>query len=199
LFQNVPAGAPARSLKNRGESPGEHGDDFVKGLQCSSVSTGFPPGGEMIIADKDQSTDYYWAARGAGPGFFGVATRYWPLPRVLTEGFVRCKGVGRSPEQRFDCLASFEVNADFPVSEKDQRDKTFGNQHTCKSETVQDFLAFCKVLRQINCRASAENQVYSPIRSVSRLARHVRLSRSRSNVMTNLHGVLKSYGNTSKS
>jgi FAD/FMN-containing dehydrogenase len=45
------------------------------------------PGGELIIADKDQNTDYYWAARGAGPGFFGVATRYhlklYDLPKAI--------------------------------------------------------------------------------------------------------------------
>lgn len=45
------------------------------------------PRGEMIIADKDQNTDYYWAARGAGPSFFGVATRYhlklYDLPKAI--------------------------------------------------------------------------------------------------------------------
>ena len=34
------------------------------------------PNGDIITADKDQNTNYYWAARGAGPGFFGVAIRY---------------------------------------------------------------------------------------------------------------------------
>jgi len=45
------------------------------------------PEGEMITADKNQNTDYYWAARGAGPGFFGVATRYhlnlYDLPKAI--------------------------------------------------------------------------------------------------------------------
>jgi FAD/FMN-containing dehydrogenase len=45
------------------------------------------PNGELITADKDQNTDYYWAARGAGPGFFGVATRYhlklYDLPKTI--------------------------------------------------------------------------------------------------------------------
>jgi FAD/FMN-containing dehydrogenase len=45
------------------------------------------PDGEMITANKDQNTDYYWAARGAGPGFFGVATRYhlkvYDLPKAV--------------------------------------------------------------------------------------------------------------------
>ncbi len=32
--------------------------------------------GEPITADRTQNTDYFWAARGAGSNFFGVATRY---------------------------------------------------------------------------------------------------------------------------
>ncbi len=43
--------------------------------------------GELIRADPQQNTDYYWAARGAGPGFFGVVTRYYlqvyALPKVI--------------------------------------------------------------------------------------------------------------------
>jgi FAD/FMN-containing dehydrogenase len=45
------------------------------------------PDGELITASKEQNTDYYWAARGAGPGFFGVATRYhlklYDLPKAI--------------------------------------------------------------------------------------------------------------------
>ena len=32
--------------------------------------------GELVRADATQNADLYWAARGAGPGFFGVATRF---------------------------------------------------------------------------------------------------------------------------
>jgi FAD/FMN-containing dehydrogenase len=32
--------------------------------------------GELVHADEDKNTDLYWAARGAGPGFFGVITRF---------------------------------------------------------------------------------------------------------------------------
>lgn len=43
--------------------------------------------GEIIHADKDHNSDYFWAARGAGPGFFGVATRFYlqahALPTVM--------------------------------------------------------------------------------------------------------------------
>lgn len=40
--------------------------------------------GELIHADEKQNSDYLWAARGSGPGFFGVAVRFYlklhPLP-----------------------------------------------------------------------------------------------------------------------
>ena len=32
--------------------------------------------GELVRADADAEADLYWAARGAGPGFFGVVTRF---------------------------------------------------------------------------------------------------------------------------
>ncbi|MFZ0976473.1 MAG: FAD-binding oxidoreductase [Solirubrobacteraceae bacterium] len=44
--------------------------------------------GGLIQADEDQNSDLLWAARGAGPGFFGVITRFhlrtYPLPRGMT-------------------------------------------------------------------------------------------------------------------
>jgi FAD/FMN-containing dehydrogenase len=42
--------------------------------------------GELLHADERQNSDLYWAARGAGPGFFGVVTRFHlrlhPRPRI---------------------------------------------------------------------------------------------------------------------
>jgi FAD/FMN-containing dehydrogenase len=44
--------------------------------------------GELVRADATQNQDLYWAARGAGPGFFGVVTCFHlqtrPLPKFLT-------------------------------------------------------------------------------------------------------------------
>lgn len=44
--------------------------------------------GNMITASATKNPDYFWAARGGGPGFFGVATRYhlklYPLPQAIT-------------------------------------------------------------------------------------------------------------------
>ncbi|MFD8811632.1 FAD-binding oxidoreductase [Streptomyces sp. NPDC059627] len=43
--------------------------------------------GELVRADETRHSDLFWAARGAGPGFFGVVTRFHlrtrPLPRHL--------------------------------------------------------------------------------------------------------------------
>ncbi|MBO3682281.1 FAD-binding oxidoreductase [Streptomyces sp. NEAU-YJ-81] len=43
--------------------------------------------GELVRADETRHSDLFWAARGAGPGFFGVVTRFHlrtrPLPKHL--------------------------------------------------------------------------------------------------------------------
>ncbi|MEZ0447524.1 FAD-binding oxidoreductase [Cellulomonas sp. ICMP 17802] len=43
--------------------------------------------GELVRADASQNTDLYWAARGAGPGFPGIVTRFhlqsYPQPAVM--------------------------------------------------------------------------------------------------------------------
>lgn len=47
--------------------------------------------GELVHASADEHADLYWAARGAGAGFFGVVTRFhlraYPKPRVTAFGF----------------------------------------------------------------------------------------------------------------
>ena len=52
-------------------------------LQAVDVVTA---NGELIHADENKNSDYLWAARGSGPGFFGVAVRFYlnlhPLPTV---------------------------------------------------------------------------------------------------------------------
>jgi len=43
--------------------------------------------GEPVAADPTHERDLFWAARGAGPGFFGIVTRFfvrvYPLPREI--------------------------------------------------------------------------------------------------------------------
>jgi FAD/FMN-containing dehydrogenase len=45
--------------------------------------------GELVHADETQNADLLWAARGAGPGFFGVVTRFhlrtFPRPAAMTQ------------------------------------------------------------------------------------------------------------------
>ena len=47
--------------------------------------------GKKIIASSTENQDLFWAARGSGPGFFAVCTRYhlkcFPLPRGITASF----------------------------------------------------------------------------------------------------------------
>jgi FAD/FMN-containing dehydrogenase len=59
------------------------------GPACASV-TGIDvvtAEGELVYADASQNSDLYWAARGAGPGFFGAVTRFHlalkPRPRFM--------------------------------------------------------------------------------------------------------------------
>jgi FAD/FMN-containing dehydrogenase len=49
-----------------------------RGWACESVTTVevVTADGELVRADAEQNTDLYWAARGAGPGFPGVVTRF---------------------------------------------------------------------------------------------------------------------------
>jgi FAD/FMN-containing dehydrogenase len=58
-----------------------HGIDSVEAIELVT------PEGKLITASNDQNKDYYWAARGAGPGLFAVATRYHlklhPLPQAM--------------------------------------------------------------------------------------------------------------------
>jgi FAD/FMN-containing dehydrogenase len=41
--------------------------------------------GELVRADETRNSDLFWAARGAGPGFFGVVTRFHLRTRPLPE------------------------------------------------------------------------------------------------------------------
>lgn len=71
--------------------------------------------GELIRADATQNQDYYWAVRGAGPGFFGVVTRFHlqvhPVPAVM-----RHSAYIYEPEQLDDVLTwSMQVGPSVPT------------------------------------------------------------------------------------
>ena len=64
----------------------------VHGPACMSVEAidVVTAEGELVRADATHHPDLFWAARGAGPGFFGVVTRFhvrvYDRPRVVTQG-----------------------------------------------------------------------------------------------------------------
>ncbi len=59
------------------------------GMACSSVRAidVVTAEGDLIHCDDTANSDYLWAARGAGPGFFGIVTRYHldlhPAPKAM--------------------------------------------------------------------------------------------------------------------
>ena len=59
------------------------------GLSCESVRgiEVVTADGEIVYADRERNADLFWAARGAGPGFPGVVTRYdlaaYELPHAI--------------------------------------------------------------------------------------------------------------------
>jgi FAD/FMN-containing dehydrogenase len=64
----------------------------VHGPACMSVEAidVVTAEGELVRADAERHPDLFWAARGAGPGFFGVVTRFhlrlYPRPRHVANG-----------------------------------------------------------------------------------------------------------------
>ncbi len=64
----------------------------VHGPACESVTAieVVTASGELLLADAEHHSDLYWAARGSGPGFFGVVTRFhvrvYPRPKVTAMG-----------------------------------------------------------------------------------------------------------------
>jgi FAD/FMN-containing dehydrogenase len=64
----------------------------VHGPACMSVEAldVVTADGELVRADAQQNADLYWAARGSGPGFFAVVTRFhlrlYPKPRMVANG-----------------------------------------------------------------------------------------------------------------
>ena len=64
----------------------------VHGPACMSVEAidVVTASGELVRADEIRNPDLLWAARGAGPGFFGAVTRFhlrlYPFPGVVANG-----------------------------------------------------------------------------------------------------------------
>ena len=65
------------------------------GFSCLSIEGAeiVTADGELVMATRDENPDLYWAVRGAGPGFFGVVTRFhlkiYPLPQgILSSSYI---------------------------------------------------------------------------------------------------------------
>jgi len=65
------------------------------GFSCLSIAGAeiVTADGELVMANRDENPDLYWAVRGAGPGFFGVVTRFhleiYPLPKnILSSSYI---------------------------------------------------------------------------------------------------------------
>ena len=64
----------------------------VQGPACMSVEAidVVTAAGDLVRADAENHADLFWAARGSGPGFFGVVTRFhlrlYPRPKVVANG-----------------------------------------------------------------------------------------------------------------
>ncbi|TKA03092.1 FAD-binding oxidoreductase [Actinacidiphila oryziradicis] len=71
--------------------------------------------GELVRADAERNSDLFWAARGAGPGFFGVVTRFHlrtrPLPRAMAHT------VHAYPLRLFDEVMTWLHNTHHQVSD----------------------------------------------------------------------------------
>jgi len=74
---------------------GGHGwNSRVFGLGCANLKAldVVTSKGDLIHASETDNSDYYWAARGSGPGYFGVAVRYYlqlhPKPKIMRTGFI---------------------------------------------------------------------------------------------------------------
>ena len=76
--------------------------------------------GELVRASADENADLYWAARGAGPGFPGVVTRFH-LRTLPAPGALRADRAGLPPRRlrRGDDLAA----RDAPLGRGHRRDR----------------------------------------------------------------------------
>ena len=58
-----------------------YGNESVEAVELVTAEA------KLITANERDHSDYFWAARGAGYGFFGVVTRYllklYPLPKAI--------------------------------------------------------------------------------------------------------------------
>jgi FAD/FMN-containing dehydrogenase len=95
--------------------------------------------GKLIRANAEQNADYYWAARGAGPNFFGVVTEFvldlYPNPKtILTTTLVwevsRAKQVADWLEAHIRSMP-LNVEALFILTENPDPKRKVGEERVC--------------------------------------------------------------------
>ena len=65
------------------------------GMACESVTAidVVTADGNLIHASSTENADYFWAARGAGPGYFGLVTRFYLRVHTLPRGIMTARYV----------------------------------------------------------------------------------------------------------
>lgn len=109
-------------------------------------------GGELVMASRDENPDLYWAVRGAGPGFFGVVTRFhlrvYPTPTgILSSSYImpleevetmasELDKLHEDKDERIEVLAALMHNPEAPRDARPEDSKicfvsafAFGDSH----------------------------------------------------------------------
>lgn len=108
--------------------------------------------GELVLASPDENPDLYWAVRGAGPGFFGVVTRFdlrvYPTPKgILSSSYIlpleavetmtsALAKLNENTDERVEVLAALMHNPEAPADAPPENSKicfvsafAFGDSH----------------------------------------------------------------------
>ncbi|PKY08449.1 FAD-binding domain-containing protein [Aspergillus campestris IBT 28561] len=89
------------------------GSEFVEGLDIVTAQ------GTPLYCDSQQHSDLYWAARGAGPSFPGLVTRFhlraMPSRRIWSSGYIFPAALYRTA---FTWALSLELDADTEITAK---------------------------------------------------------------------------------
>lgn len=128
-------------------------------IEAAEVVT---PDGELVLASRDENPDLYWAVRGAGPGFFGVVTRFhlqvYPTPKgILTSSYIlpldevetmtaELDRIQESTDERVEVLAALMHNPAAPADAAPEDSKiffvtafAFGDTHAESRELLAPF------------------------------------------------------------
>ena len=118
------------------------------GVACESVlgADVVDAHGNLITVNADQFPDLFWALRGAGPGFFGVVTRYYlglhRLPRVVASStYILPLSRIRQWTRALETLIALEIDnleLNLHISANPENPLTPGNQepHICTFRAV---------------------------------------------------------------